>query len=441
MTVIELGEATWSEQQTPGHSPRERRMLALVVVTALCLAGLTASARPAPQGVQPLWSARGSIENGTLLSPDTAYLQQPTTGGVRVVAYELATGRRRWTWDLAGSIGYLFPADEAGLLLAPTDQQTVVLPPGSHQTFAPQIIRETVALDNRTGVPRWRAAGEPMRVTRDSAMMAEFDSQGAMRRLRVVRTSDGHVLWSLDTPGIEAQTVAMTGDRPTALITVAKDGTATTYRYADGVRTGRVRIPWPRGKPEEGYHNDLFVAGDKVVVNHGSPSGFDLRAYRLDTMTSAWSLAGKTGYYTDCGGALLCFAGNGFLRAYDLSGKKRWELPAASSVWPVSSDRLMLDDVGGDDQHSLIDATTGQKIGDSPRGYVVWPNGPTDSLLLTRSANSPENRTAVMRWDLRTGRHYVVGTIDRAAGLECQSMEKYLVCRRGPDTVEVTAVR
>jgi outer membrane protein assembly factor BamB len=426
-------------------------MLTFAVVTALCLAGLTASARPAPQRVQPLWSARGATENGTLLTQDTVYLQQPTIGGAQVAAYDLATGDRRWSWDMAGSIGYLFPADQAGLLLAPTDQQTVVLPPGSPEPMARQITRETVALDARSGAPRWRAAGEPIQVTRDSAVMAEFGDKGNLRRLLVVRTSDGQVLWSLDTPGIEAQTVAMSGDRPTALITVANDGTATTYRYADGVPTRRVKIPWTHGKPEEGYHNDLFFAGDKVMVNHGSPNGFDLRAYRLDTMTQLWGLTDKTGYFADCGalltgyfadcGALLCFVGDGLLEAYDYNGKKHWQLPVASSVWAVSTDRLVLDDMGGDDQHSLVDATTGQKIGDSPRGYVVWPNGPTDSLLLTRSANSPKNRTAVVRWDLRTGKSYVVGTIDRAAALECQSMAKYLVCRRGTDTVEVTAVR
>lgn len=441
MTVIELGEATWTDHPSPGSSPRERRLLASALLTALCLAGLGASARPAPMGVEPLWSAPGAAENGTLLTRDTAYLQERTPDGTRLIAYELATGAQRWSRDMTGSIGYLYPTDEDGPLLAPTDRQVVVLQPGSPDPVAPEFHRETVALDPRTGTQRWHAAGEPMAVDRDTAMMAEYDGEGTPRRQRVVRLSDGRTLWSLDTPGIDAQTIVRIGDRPTALITVAKDGTVTTHRFSDGRRTGRVQIRWSTGKRENGYYNDIFVAGDNLVVNHAGPNGLDVRVFRADTMVEQWHIRSDSGYLIDCGG-LLCLNISGNLAAYDYSGVKRWERPNPSSVMPASAGRLVLDNMGGDDDHpTLIDTATGKMIGDPPTGYVVWSTEPTDSLLLLRAASSPANRTAIIRWDLRTGRHHVIGMIDRSAGVDCQSVPKFLVCRRGADMVEVTAVR
>jgi outer membrane protein assembly factor BamB len=441
MTVIELGETTWEETPSPGHSPRERRVLVIVLLAALCLAGLSASERPAPMGVQPLWSAPGTSENGTILTSDTAYLQEHTPDGTQVTAYELATGHRRWSLDLIGSIGYLLPAEQAGLLLAPADQQVVELEPGSPEPLAPVFHRDTMALDPRTGARRWKAAGEPVAVDRTTAMMMDYAEEGQPRRIRVIALSDGHTLWSVETRDVDAQTLAMTGDRPTALITVAKDGTTTTYRYADGVRTSRTRIPWVPGKRDNGYFNDIYAEGGKVVVNHAGPDGFDVRVYRLDTMTETWRISSESGYLVPCG-ALLCARMSGALAAWDLNGVKRWELPATDSIWPVGNDRIVLGSTGGaSDTPVLIDAATGRRIGDSPTGYLVWTTEQTDSMLLLRAATSPANRTAIIRWDLRTGRHYVLGVIDRSAGLECQSVGNYLVCRRGPGTVEVTAVR
>ncbi|NMO56032.1 hypothetical protein HH310_33235 [Actinoplanes sp. TBRC 11911] len=441
MTIIELGEATWSAAESPGQSPRERRVVAIVLLTAVCLAALVASERPAPMGVRPLWSAPGTSENGTILTHDAAYLQERTRDGTRVTAYELATGHQRWSRDLTGSIGYLYPADEAGLLLAPADRQIVVLGPGSPEPIAPEFHRDTVALDPLTGAERWRADGEPMIVDRTTAMMVDYAEEGLPRRMRVIALSDGHTLWSMATRDIDAQTLAMADGRPTALITVAKDGTTSTYRYADGVRTGRARIPWVPAKRDNGYFNDIFVAGDKAVVNHATPNGFDVRVYRLDTMTESWHIASEDGYLVPCG-TLLCASMNGVLAAWDLDGVKRWEMPAVDSLWPVGGNRIVLGSNGGtNDTPILIDTTTGRRVGDSPTGYMVWTNEPADSILLLRAATSPANRTAIIRWDLRTGRHYVVGMIDRSAGVECQSVGNYLVCRRGPDTVEVTAVR
>jgi hypothetical protein len=446
MTLIELGEATWGEDEhlqrpRPAFGRQQIRKITAAVVVVLCLAGLTASQRPQPPRVQTLWSAPTSAEFGMVVTADTAFTQQTAPDGIRVTAFALATGVQRWSRVITDSVGFLQAAEPAGLLLAPVDLQVAILAPGSDEPLAPEFSRQTIALDMRTGAERWRAPGELRTFDTETATMAEYTGDGKLRRLRVIRLADDHVLWSLDATGVDGQTVVHTGDQPTAFITVKTDGTATVYRYADGKRLTSGHVPWTRPKREGGYFNDVFAIGDRVITYNSEPGKSTTGVYDLATLSPVWGTSTASGNMMACGDA-VCFQIGTTVSSQDAAtGKPRWTLPVAANIWPISDDRVVLYEGDSDVDHlSLIDAHTGAMIGEPPTGSMVWTDRPAAAMLLTRAIGSPPDRTVLTRWDMRTGRQDVLGLIDHLTGSGCQAVPGYVVCQPGAK-IEVTAVR
>jgi outer membrane protein assembly factor BamB len=443
MTVIELGEpGRAADHVAPSRPPlgRSIRPVALALVAVLCLLGVTGSDRPEPSGVRTLWNVPLTGDDGTLVTSDLVLVQHSAASGSRLTAYELKTGRVRWRRQLPGAIGYVRAVEPAGLLLAPTDRQVARLGPGSTASAPAEFHRETVALDIRTGADRWRTAGEPQLADRDTALMAEFTEQGNTTRVRVVRLSDNTTVWSLRTAGIQNETVGMAGGRPTRVVTAGPGGAVRIYRYADGKYLGGGRIPWVDPRPDDGYFNDLYVVGDRLLVNQVRPERYETRAYRLNDVAPVWSLGGRDGYVSPCG-SMLCTSGEDGIQSYDAaSGTPLWRLPVTANVWDAAHDRLVVESGSTDDQPALIDARTGRMIGEKVRGRTVGTGEPAGSLLVLRPTGSPPERTVVTRWDLRTGRQQVLGTVGLMGDYTCEAAPGYLTCRRG-DLFEVTAVR
>nr|WP_296063977.1 PQQ-binding-like beta-propeller repeat protein [uncultured Actinoplanes sp.] len=446
MTLIELGEATWPEEEhlqrpRPPIGRRQIRKVAVAVVAGLCLAGLTASQRPAPPRVQTLWSAPSWPEFGMVVAAGTAFTQQTDPGGIRITAFALDSGEQRWSRVVGDAAGFLQAAEPAGLLLASADRQVAALVPGAAEPLAPEFSRQTIALDMRTGEERWRAPGEVQAIEARTATMTEYRDDGTPRRLRVIRLADDHVMWSIDATDIDAHTVAHTGDQPTAFITVKTDGTATVHRYADGTRLVTGHIPWTRPKREGGYFNDLFAIGGRLIAYAHQPDRSITEAYDLATLRMVWGLEAADGYVTPCGTG-VCFQGGATVMAHDAAtGKPLWTLPVTANVWPISDDRIVLYEGDSDTDHlSVIDARTGATLGERPTGSMVWTDRPGTAMLLTRAVGSPPDRTVLTRWDTRTGRQDVLGLIDHLTGSGCQSAPGYVICQIGTK-IEVTVVR
>ncbi|XVU24503.1 PQQ-binding-like beta-propeller repeat protein [Actinoplanes sp. CA-054009] len=424
MATIELGEISGRRPEDRRPLGRDRR-IAGAAVTVLGLLLLAGSAVPGPRGVRPLWSVPAAGSQGMTLTARTVYLHRADGGGSSISAYDLATGRLRWQRPMPGSVGYVQTAPGAGLLLAPAES--------GRSGY------RTIALAAATGDELWRADGEPHTVDGGTALMTDYTADGGLRRMRLIRLADSGILWQRDTPGVRNQIVATSGGRPQAVVTATAAGEVRVYAFATGALTATGRIPMVDPRPEEGYFNDLAAFDGRLVVNRSRAGVFELSVYRLDTLRELWRAADTDGYAFSCGPS-LCLSGAGGLVAHDpATGRVRWRRPGATNALTVGAGRLVLDDGREEGEPVLIDAATGEPVGRPGRGSPVWSPEPGDSVLLLRSTVSPPGRTAVTRWELDTGRHVLLGTIDRMPGYHCQSAARFLTCARG-DLVEVSEV-
>jgi outer membrane protein assembly factor BamB len=425
MSTIELGEISSTPSGELDRIPWRR--LGLAVAILLCLI-CTASTRPAPNAVRPLWSVPTLDSDSTTLGPETLYLHR----GGDLTAYDLETGAVRWRTATEDTLGYAQLAGD--LLLLPADPQTG----GENGQYA-QFVRTTVALSADTGERLWSAPGEPMVVSGDSVLMADYTGTGAFARLRLVRLADRGTVWQRDVTGVISFAFAMAGDRPTRVVTVTDDGLAEVLRFADGGRVARARIAWARAKPEQGQFNDLAASGNHLVVNRNEQGHAELSVYRLDTLARLWQADGTDGYAFPCGTG-ICVNNEQGLTAYDAdTGRRRWHVPGSGNGWAATSDRVVVGDPGETGEQYLVDADTGVRVGQSNPGETVWNTEPDEALLVLKPTTSPSGRTGIARWDLATGRREVLGSIDRIMVNRCQAVAHYLGCYQN-EAYSVTAV-
>ncbi|WP_127497619.1 PQQ-binding-like beta-propeller repeat protein [Actinoplanes solisilvae] len=442
MSTIELGEMQQGQDSLsqPGFDRRLARRIALVLVVALCLAGLAASAVPRQRAVQSLWTMSIETAQGTTLSRDGVFVHRTADGLTTVTAHELATGAVRWQRRFGGTVGYLQAAESSGLLLVPAQGHLVKLPSANDgSAFHAEFHQQTIAISAATGAEVWRTAGEPHSVDGGTALLTEYTPEADLARMRLVRLSDHGTIWSRDTARVGNWTVLPSGERPSKIVTATDDGEIKVYAYGSGALVSTARIPWVESRPEEGYFNDLGGTGDVLVVNRSRAEVFEMSVYRTDTMAELWRASDTNGYAFPCGSALCLNDGSGLV-AYDTTtGARRWRIDGAADAWQVSADRLVVGEGSESGRHVLVDAVTGRTLGASVEGTLAW-NGPQDeSVVVLRPTESPPNRTAVVRWDLATGRQWLLGAIDPMGNPPCSALPGHLACFRG-DQYEVLAV-
>ncbi|GAB2573798.1 hypothetical protein Aab01nite_20460 [Paractinoplanes abujensis] len=445
MSTIELGEiSSASDGPEPAGSSRlDRRLVRQVsvgLVGVLCLAGLAGSQVPEPLGVRPVWSVSVAQAQSTTLTDDGVFVHRSADGRAAVTAYELATGAVRWQRPFDTTIGYLQAAESAGMLLVPTEGHVVNLPSTNDgSVFHAEFHRQTIAISTATGAELWRTAGEPYTVSDRTALLTEYTDRADLARMRLIRLSDHGTIWSRDTPGVDNYTV-IPNDHPDKIITATGTGVINIYSYASGALLSTAKVPWVKGNPDEGYFNDLSGTRDVLVVNRSRRELFDMSIYRADTMTELWRAPDTNGYAFPCGSA-LCLNDGGGLVAYDpLTGARRWRLDGVVNAFQVTPDRLVLGEGLDDGRNLLVDAETGAAVGEPAYGTLAWSAPEEGSMLVLRSTVSPPDRTAVVRWDLTTGRQRMLGTVGAMVSRPCSTVPGYLVCTVGDD-YQVVAVR
>jgi outer membrane protein assembly factor BamB len=434
MTTIELGEIgrSPSYEPRPGTDRRLVRRIGLIVAVALLLFGVAASGLPEQPGLRPLWSVPMAEPDGMMLNGETAYLTRTTDGRTRLTAYDLATGGQRWEVWLDGTTGETQLYEPAGLILTSADRQAT-----STDGMFVEFHRTTVALDARTGRRAWTAPGQAMTVTSDSALMADFDDRGLIERYRLIRLADRSTVWTREAP-VYVYGFSTAAGRPDRLVTATWDGTVEVIRLADGYRTARERISWVEPKPEENQFDDVTVSGDYLVVNRNRQDRADISVYRLDTLAEVWREADTKGYAFACGPSLCTNDGDN-LAAYDLrTGRQQWLWSGVSNGWAATDDRLVADE-GGPGSLFLIDAASGEPIGDRVRGTTVWAMEPDGAIYLMNPTADPPGRTSITKWDLATGRSRLLGSVAALTGYRCEIEHRFLACQR-QERFEVTAV-
>ncbi|MCY1143620.1 PQQ-binding-like beta-propeller repeat protein [Actinoplanes sp. Pm04-4] len=427
MTLIDLGtaESDTVAAGAPVNLPRLRR-LALAVLTVVGLAAMTASAPPGPALVRPLWATALQPSDTVAMDGQSVYLNRSSPSGpAEVVAYDLRTGRLRWTAPTGDAYGV---RPVGGVVLVTTGP----LPVGS-ASYSPG--PNTIALDAATGTRLWQSAGAASPVGgeatpgRGEVLLAETGPSGATTGLRLVGLRDGHQVWRRSITPAEDWTT-LNG----LIVTVTGAGDATVYGYDDGAVRHRSRIPW-----NGVYSVTFFPAGAQLVVIRRASAQTAATVHRASDLRLLWRSDELIGSVTGCG-RLICTAGvRGVAGRDPVTGRRLWLRDDMRFVWDVGADRLLLSAAANLASATtvLVDAGTGRTVGRPLGGQEAFVPGPAGSLLLLRTTGTSDDRTAVVRLDLADGRRTVLGTVDRLAELSCQGASGYLLCPRG-NTLTVT---
>lgn len=426
MTLIDLGDLAGAAAEpaaAPVNLPRLRK-LALAVLTVAGLLAMTASAPAAPSLVRPLWTAAFGPGDTLALDGPTVYLNRADTAGVvAVTAYDLRTGKIRWSTPTGVAVADHGVRPAGDVLLVPT--------------VSPQSVPGTIALDAATGRQLWRSDGNASpSVERGDAVLAEADRDGVTTALRLVGLRDGHQIWRRPIAPSERWTTLGQAGRPTMIVTMSATGDATVYGYDDGIARHRARVPW-----NGVYSATLLPVGSFFAVVRTSSAQTVATVYRGADLRPLWRSEELIGYVTTCG-ALVCTAGVRSVTGRDAAtGREVWRRDDMNFVWDLGGGRLLLSAAPNLASATtvLVDTATGRTIGSPVGGQQAFSVDADGSLLLLRGTRTPPGRTAVNRLDLATGRLTVLGTVGRLAEQNCQGTPGYLLCPRG-DTLTVTAV-
>ncbi|MCO8276143.1 PQQ-like beta-propeller repeat protein [Actinoplanes sp. TRM 88003] len=429
MTLIDLDTAgTAAASPTAPVNLTRLRRLALAVLTALGLATMTASTPPPPALVRPLWTTAWQPSDALATDGRAVYLNRSSPDGpAEVVAYDLPTGRLRWSSPTGDAYDVRPVGGVVLVTTGPSPVGSASFSPGPH----------TVALDAATGTRLWQSAGaaSPSSVS-GQVLLGETGASGATTGLRLVGLRDGHQVWRRSIAPAEEWTVLPAGARPTSVVTVTATGEATVHGYDDGAARHRGRIPW-----NGVYSATFFAVGAQLVVIRRASAQTAATVHRAADLGLLWRSDELIGSVTGCG-RLICTAGvRGVAGRDPATGRLIWQRDDMRFVWDLGADRLLLSAAANlaSATTELVDSGTGRTIGRPLGGPGAFVAGPAGSLILLRATGTPDYRTAVTRLDLADGRQTALGLLDRLAEQNCQGASGYLLCPRG-NTLTVTAV-
>ena len=439
MRTIDLGEVTrGTVVPVPGPrlDLRLARRFALAAMVLLTVLTATGSARPEPRGVRPLWTTPFRDGDALYTTDTMAYVGRTAAGGATLTAYDLATGKLRWTAPTGETVTNLTPAGAAGMLLIPDAFADVRRRLADGSNLVSVVITGTAGRDAGTGELLWRGPGEALEVDDATTLLGDHDDQGGVTRLRLVRLRDGGTIWTRETPGLQEWAISTIAGRPAELITATGRGELTILRYADGtlLRTGRV--PWVTGQAEAGVYAVLTTTPGHLLVTRSLADGRVTTVYRLDDLAELWHTGGDV---ADCG-PVICVLDGITLNGRDpATGARRWHLPGIGGVSWAGDDRVLAASARQDGSYRVVDAATGRPVGDAVSGFGTWVGQPGRSVLLLRDTAETPPRSAVIRLDLATGAQFLMGAVRRTGQFGCAGVRAYLVCLNGRE-LDVTAV-
>jgi outer membrane protein assembly factor BamB len=429
MTVIELGLVQEDAGRVPERRPLRRgelRRWLAAAVGVLCLLTVTGSAVPNPRGLPTLWRTALLDTDEYRLVGDVVYLMR-TFGGATVAKHDARTGAELWkTGEIPDASG-LGPIRN-GVLLVPSDRETVQLDLEDGTSAYEDFNRETAAVDTSTGRQLWRAPGDLSASTDDLAILAEHEpTGGGLRTLRVVRPRDGSPVWSRPA-GNYQNWVITDGPASERVVMVTEDGVVDVLNLADGRLVTSKKVPWPRS-PATQEDTMAMLDGDSLFVISSSPTKTTVIAYEADTMRELWRLErpGGGGIF-DCG-PVLCLNSDAGTDGYDReTGRPRWHIEGRANGYPIFGNLLLTNNDNAGPRYGLTNRETGKLVIDLGSVSPVWNAGDVGSpYFLKRSTDLP-GYTALSYFQEKSGELFMRGKLPPVRDFGCQQEGDLLAC-------------
>jgi outer membrane protein assembly factor BamB len=425
MAIIDLGDVSAPDfPEEPLAPPRPLPRLGVVRLLAgalavVCALALNGSGRPAPPAVTEAWSAEIGLDTWPYAFGDNVLVAHgdPETAP-ESTSFDLATGQVRWAVEDASLTSWLNPDPDSNQLYTPAKIRNV-----ENEDGVTYFRTDTRALDARTGKVLWAHPGDELAATAGEVLLGDRDDRGRITTLHLVRAADAGRLW--DRP-IPASDIVVVPDEPreTARIVVkSTTGELTTLRWSDGVP-----LATRRGTPRPGAEGwgPQVLHGQFYDILTGTPDGAVI-AYATDTLAELWRLpiSGEVAVQ-DCG-PVLCVTDTHLTSGVDpATGTRRWKLPSGDAA-ELSGGRVLLSrnrELSA--SQSVVDATTGRVIGDTPRDVRVLSLDDGRLLALGDTKTAPY-RVTISAWDPETGRTTLIGAVPGRSDT-CQVHERHLLC-------------
>jgi outer membrane protein assembly factor BamB len=413
--------------------PGVPRLFGLLAVALLTLAGLGASAAPAP-GLTLVLSAGGTAAAAFTLGAETLYtasfgVSNPTSESA-VRAWNLADGSVRWAAALPQGVQNLVVQEEAGVVMARsgTDPRVSVL-------------------DARTGEVLWgsETANTSVVTVARSGLLVTTDIPDAT----VVRLADpktGRTVW---TRTVDARVYFGPDDlwsaEPRRIVAIGGSGTVVTLDFDTGAVLSQGELGGPL-RPDGPANPDgvltSTVGDNRLLINRRAQGRTALTAYSLTPFAQLWQRTdAPVGTTNDCA-PVWCVVwlregvgrngDPGGVTAIDpADGTRRWsdqDLTYAARF----GDRGVLAFGQGESPDLLrLDPATGRRTDNFGPVYVVG-----GAVLLHTDTAAP-NQASVIVLDPAGRAPRPVGAVDVAAPFGCEAGGHYLAC---PTTAGPTKV-
>jgi hypothetical protein len=411
------------EATGPAVRPGTWRLIRVLAVAVLAMAGLTASAGPTP-GLQLVLSAGGTAAAAFTLGADSLYtahygVTNPNSeSGIR--SWNLIDGTERWATALPQGVQNLVVREDAGVLMARsgTDPRISVLDPA-------------------TGTVLW-SSNEPSSVLAVGrpGLLFQTDVPGATV-LRLAEPRTGRTLWTrtVDTR-LYIGPDQLWSDAPDRIVTIGTSGVVTTLDFA----TGRVLSEGSTGGPlpapgAAGSESVLIgsVGADRVLISRREQWKTVLTAYSLVPFRQVWQrVDAPAGRAADCA-PVWCVAwaratvpgdpaGAGMSGLDPADGSERWRREDLVYAARFADHGLLGLDFAENPGVQQLDPASGRTL--RSLGTSLWLGG--DVLI------RPDAAAAATAWVNLLGRGttapHTVGSIDTGAAFGCEASGPYLAC-------------
>ncbi|PRX22137.1 outer membrane protein assembly factor BamB family protein [Actinoplanes italicus] len=421
--MIDLGDLSAPEYPRPDRRPRHRyrwRDLGLAFAAALCLVSLHSVPDAGPT-LRLLWASPFDRTLIAQAGSGTVYVHRAVGFGGELIAHDLATGKIRWTIPTtpdAVTAGWLVVHPEPGLVLLPTATGAVVL-------------------DATTGATLWQLTGSVEGRTAQTLLIRD-GGDGRASTLRLVGARDGRTIWQRPIGEVRTMRVRTDDERPAVI--ALDDGDLTLFRYDDGEILGRSDLP------ESGIDSpQLSFSGDRLLVTGFFDSRVTVTAHLLDDLAESWRTEIRGwGAVDDCGPVVCVATPAGVSGREPGTGTERWFVPGAQGMSPISDDRLVMfgssSAADGLPAISVLDATTGRRLGDEVSGMPSSSITGEGRLIVLHPQGPPIDPTSVYDLDVVTGRRTLLGQVGYEIVNEPYELAGHYLIRQRQGRVQVMSV-